>query len=693
MDNLYEKFSSTRNLELAWMRLKTGQNNQYKKYYRTLFLAYELTEKENIKRLSERLRGGSYRPSSILRFYQPKPSGLQRPITLLHLDDLIVYQAMANVIADKFNERKKDVEFKNVFSNVLNRNKETKIFFFKRWQEGYGKFIKYIKEYYNDGNIWVAHFDLAAHYDTIDHRALAEQISKKAYIDFTHLLKKCLEEWSTHKSDKLNHGIPQGPMASNLLAEIHILPIDIRLDKNNIKYARYSDDIKIFGKTKREVLSGVILLDEECKERGLIPQSKKYEVVKATCVEDAIGKFPSLAGEEKNIIFSNLEESYQLFIKAFDKRNFNISRVKYILKVSNKNEKILPIVLENMNNYPELADEFFQFLSNYIGDLEVGRNIYRLGIENSSLYKYVEGKYWELLSYFPFKDSEQQPIVEKAIERLKTSKNKYALKRGIYIFLCSVNTCLVLKWLNKESSSLTQMMIVPYIPEDCLDKEDFKILLKTFFRRSNYEPAIVTIKDLIYHLKFEALADLKSPQKDESGVINNLLGHPEEIDSIGQIIKKRYEIEYYNKWKKKLESDYNHANNIISLADNAYYIDRNTWVNYTDTFNDIIIRKFISLLYVNNPIIKWPKIKNNNGGNIDYGVLLDPQNQLSKQFPNIVDGFYLLHKRRTETPVSHAYIKKTAKHTDIVTSKEQRELHKKLKISYDELIKELKHLI
>ncbi|HEC92801.1 MAG TPA: hypothetical protein ENI51_07420, partial [Candidatus Atribacteria bacterium] len=137
-DKLYEKMSSVRNLELAWMRLKTGQNIQYKKYYRNLFLAYELTEKENIKRLSERLLGGSYKPSSILRFYLPKFSGLQRPITFLHLDDLIVYQALANVIADKFSNARKNVEFGNVFSNVLNRNKETKIFFFKRWQEGYG---------------------------------------------------------------------------------------------------------------------------------------------------------------------------------------------------------------------------------------------------------------------------------------------------------------------------------------------------------------------------------------------------------------------------------------------------------------------------------------------------------------------------------------------------------------------------
>lgn len=100
--------SSENNLKLAWLRLKTGQNIQYKNYYRNLFVAYELTRKENIKRLSERLKGGSYQPSGVLKFYLPKSSGLQRPITFLHLDDLIVYQAFTNVAAKKFSKAKKN---------------------------------------------------------------------------------------------------------------------------------------------------------------------------------------------------------------------------------------------------------------------------------------------------------------------------------------------------------------------------------------------------------------------------------------------------------------------------------------------------------------------------------------------------------------------------------------------------------
>jgi hypothetical protein len=549
-DKLYKNMCSEKNLKLAWSRLNTGQNIQYKNYYRNLFVAYEITEKQNLKRLSERLKGGSYKPSGVLRFYLPKFSGLQRPITFLHLDDLIVYQAFANVVAKKFSKEKERVEFKNVFSNTINRNKNSSIFFLKKWQEGYGKFISKIKEYYNDGNRWVGHFDLAAYYDTIDHKVMADQISKNSYQDFTNLIKECLKEWSTHKNNKLNHGIPQGPLASNLLAEIYMLPIDKKLIEKNVKYVRYVDDIKIFGKNREEVLSSAILLERECRERGLIPQSKKYEIINAKEIEDAIGKFPSLKQEDKYVISSNKNKTYQLFSEAFDESNFNISRVKYILRASGKNDKILNITLKNFCKYPNLIDEFYCFLFNYYDDLNVGKKICSLYKNTQFPYEYVEGKYWDLLSYFPFNQTEKNKMTNIAIDKLKKNWSNYALKMGVYKFLCSTNNCLILKWLENENSSLIQMMIIPYISTICMEKAEYITLLKAIFKRSNYEPAIVAIKELIYNFKFNIKNELVPPHNDFSGVISNILGLSEEIDSIGQIIKRRYEIEYYGYYPK-----------------------------------------------------------------------------------------------------------------------------------------------
>jgi len=109
---------SQRNLHLAWRRLTTGRNIAYKRYFRRLFYAYEIGLKENIRDLHNRLQGGSYQAQAPTRVYLPKPSKLQRPITLLCIEDQIVLQAIANVFAERLQARRLRLEHKCVFSSV-----------------------------------------------------------------------------------------------------------------------------------------------------------------------------------------------------------------------------------------------------------------------------------------------------------------------------------------------------------------------------------------------------------------------------------------------------------------------------------------------------------------------------------------------------------------------------------------------
>ena len=692
-DSLYRKIYTINNLELAWNRICSGQNVQYKNYYRHLLVAYTLYLKENLKRLSERLKGGSYEPSDVLRFYIPKRSGLHRPITFLHLDDLIVYHAIVNIIAVKFIESRKEVENSNVFSVLLNQNDDKNIFFFKKWQEGYLRYLKKIKILYEEGNTWVAHFDLAAYYDTISHEMLSSQISRSSYNDFKLLLRRCLEKWSTHKSLKLGHGIPQGPIASNFIGEIYLLPVDIKLNENNIKYLRYVDDIKIFGASKEEVLNGIILLESECKERGLIPQAKKYEIINATTIDEAIGKNPSLKGDEKDVIFSNKKEAAKLLASSFDKDSFDSTRIKYIIKSSEQNEDILKIVLGKINEHPELVDTFFKFLLKYNLNEEVGKSIISLAIKNPSPYKYVEGKYWELLSYYNIRRFQKKSLINVAIERLRKHPYEYCLKHGLYKFICSTNNKLILKWLKYEKSSLLQAFVIPYF--NFINEDAYLEAIKIVSHRSHYEPILAAVKRLKDTLesKDEDIKKILSRVKDDAGVIKNILGIPEKIDSIGQIIKRRYDLPYFAKWKKFFGAEYKHANYILFLADKPFFIEKNAWVNYTDTFNEVIVRKWIGLLIIKRRTVSWPTLIGRDNRIVDYGILLDPSNALSRQYPDIIDGFRSLHEKRRSIVTSHAYDKNTARQTTYVSGKEHKELCKNLKKSYSDLINELNNLI
>ncbi len=77
------------NLQLAWRRITTGSNHQYKRYFRHLYSAYELALDENLKDLRVRLLSRTWRPHAADRVYLPKASGLQGPLTLLHIEDQI----------------------------------------------------------------------------------------------------------------------------------------------------------------------------------------------------------------------------------------------------------------------------------------------------------------------------------------------------------------------------------------------------------------------------------------------------------------------------------------------------------------------------------------------------------------------------------------------------------------------------
>ncbi len=93
------QLASKDNVELAWRRITTCGNHQYKRLYRSLYYAYEVALDSNLRDLRQRLLGGAYEPEHPERIYLPKASGLHRPLALLNIEDQIVLQAFANLAA------------------------------------------------------------------------------------------------------------------------------------------------------------------------------------------------------------------------------------------------------------------------------------------------------------------------------------------------------------------------------------------------------------------------------------------------------------------------------------------------------------------------------------------------------------------------------------------------------------------
>ena len=97
----------------------------------------------------------------------------------------------------------------------------------------------------------------------------------------------------------------------------------------------------------------------------------------------------------------------------------------------------MDFILDNIRMYPELTDEFCIFiLNNYIDDQSIGNRLYDATLKNPSPYEYVEGKHWELLSYFPCTKKNKLRFLNYAIKRLKKARSSHALRRGLLIYLC-----------------------------------------------------------------------------------------------------------------------------------------------------------------------------------------------------------------------------------------------------------------
>lgn len=685
-DKLFSKLYKKRNLEIALRRIQSAQNISYKNYYRELFFAYELSKDENLTNLSERIKNSAFKPKEPVRFYVPKSSGLQRTISHLYLDDVIVYQAFANVLADKFYIRRKKVENKTVYSHILNSGKDKDIFFFEKWQTSYKRFQNKTKEYYKEGNKWIANFDLAAYYDTINHQALCYLVSSDSDELFVSLLEKCLECWSSSSSSKkMKQGIPQGPLSSNLIGEIYMLPIDESLQKQNIKYVRYVDDIKIFGKSREEVIRGVIQLERLCKQRGLIPQSKKYEIFEAKNITEAVGKMPSLTTVERKKIIKSEEEAVSLFESAISESSVDIPRISYVLANAATSTKLLKLVLGNINKHPELTDYFIRYLEAYRIDEKVGKYIYLNQVNTPSPFEYVEGKYWELLSKFTLSPEIKNLAMKAAMNRIKKSKQNYALKLGLYKMIASSENKLIFKWVHVEESAFIQAMVAVSISSSLHGSKEYFDLIKAFLKRSSYEPALVFISQLLFELRLDLFSKVPSSSKDDSGVINNTLGRKETIDSIGIILKNTYKTPYYKNWKMFLGKDFIDINLPLFLSEKSIYIDRNSWMGNVDSFNDLVFRRLIELLTIKKPSTKWPLLIDKNGDQIKYGSILNScvNRKLILDVSMPIKEFHL---RRNTLTSSHPKSDKTGVKNMPLNGYEQRVYIRKLKAAYSSVI-------
>ena len=208
----------------------------------------------------------------------PRTSLLTRKAAVLSVVDRLVFQAAVQSIAPRADKLLSDT----VFSARLSTNAGR---FLKKPTLQWVRWIFAVRKALVAGNPWMVSTDLVSYYDTIQHRLLFADIDAlNPDPKISLALKRMLGTWS----DDSGVGIPQGPEASAVLANLYLVPIDYAMESDSWSCFRYMDDFRIVGPTRNSVLRGLRMLEQECRRRGLIISTDKTVEVSGPAAVKAV---------------------------------------------------------------------------------------------------------------------------------------------------------------------------------------------------------------------------------------------------------------------------------------------------------------------------------------------------------------------------------------------------------------------
>lgn len=222
---------------------------------------------EELQRLEDELRSGSYRPRAIKRVMIPKPgSSEKRPLGIPCVRDRVAQTALVHVLEPIF-----DVTFAEHSYGF-------------RPGRGCHHALERVEALLNQGYDHVVDADLKSYFDTIPKDRLMDRIRERVSDSgVLRLLESFLEqgvmdglrEWTP------TMGTPQGAVVSPLLANVYLNPLDHLLAENGFAMVRYADDFVILCRSRDDADRALELVKRWVVENGLTLHPTKTKIVDA----------------------------------------------------------------------------------------------------------------------------------------------------------------------------------------------------------------------------------------------------------------------------------------------------------------------------------------------------------------------------------------------------------------------------
>ena len=264
--SLMDKVYALPNLRAAFKRVKAnggaaGVDHQTVE-------GFEFHLEENLNKLSQTLKDGSYRPKAVRRHWIEKlGSKEKRPLGIPAVRDRVAQGALRQVLEP-----------------IFERDFAEQSYGF-RPNRGCKDALRRVDELLKSGYIWVIDADLKSYFDTIPHEPLLNKVREKVSDSrMIEILKAYLTQnvMDGSKSWTPEEGSPQGAIVSPLLSNIYLDPMDHQMAQRGIEMIRYADDFVILCRSRAEADEALEEVQRWTASAGLTLHPEKTRIVDAT---------------------------------------------------------------------------------------------------------------------------------------------------------------------------------------------------------------------------------------------------------------------------------------------------------------------------------------------------------------------------------------------------------------------------
>ena len=237
-NTLYNRAIDPETLHTAWLSIK--HKAAHSPYYSDAIYEFSASARQRLDQLHYDLQNDHYLPEPLQVMQIGKKSRTStRSLRLPALSDKIVQEAVRSVIAP-----------------VIDKRLSANCYAYRKGKGIYGAVKKVSSILQANNHHWVVHADIDNFFDNIQRDLLLKQLtSLVSDTMLVRLIRLWLETGGYDRKgnwQERSAGISQGSGLSPCLANLYLTPLDRFLDKQDIIWIRYADDVLMLTRTRSQ---------------------------------------------------------------------------------------------------------------------------------------------------------------------------------------------------------------------------------------------------------------------------------------------------------------------------------------------------------------------------------------------------------------------------------------------------------